>query len=69
MSLSLMALMGYQRPTRHEKYVIGECIKVIRYYKYPEDEIEAHFEKIHNKSLNNIIKNLEKNLSMPYQKG
>lgn len=65
MSLSLMTLMGYQRPTRHEKYIMRECIKIIRYNKYPDDEIEADFEKKHNESLDNIIRDLGKVLARP----
>lgn len=65
MGLSLMTMMGHQKPTRHEKYVIGECIKVIRYNKYPEDEIDARFKKMHNRSLDNIIKDLAKILARP----
>ena len=65
MSLSLMTIMGFQKPTRHEKYVIGECIKIIRYNKYPKDEIEADFEKKHNKILNDMITDLKKVLARP----
>ena len=65
MSLSLITMMGNQNPTRHEKYVIRECIKIIRYNKYSEDEIEAGFEKIHNKSLDDMIKDLGKILARP----
>lgn len=65
MSLSLLTMMGSQRPTRHEKYVIEECIKIVRYNKYPTDEIEADFEKKHNESLDGIIQDLKKVLARP----
>ena len=65
MSLSLMTMMGFQRPTRHEKYVMEECIKIVRYNKYPADEIMADFEKKHNESLDGIIQDLKKVLARP----
>jgi len=42
-----------------------ECIKIVRYNKYPVDEIEADFEKKHNESLDGIIKDLQKVLARP----
>jgi len=65
MSLSLMTMMGFQKPTRHEKYIIGECIKIVRYNKYPTDEIMANFEEKHNESLDGIIQDLKKVLARP----
>ena len=69
MGLSLMTIMGRQKPTRHEKYVIEECIKIIRYNKYSKDKIKTRFKKMHNRSLDNIIKDLGKILARPIKEG
>lgn len=62
MSLSLMTMLGFQRPTRHEKYVIGEAIKILRFNKYPcgISDIVTPMEKTHNKTLDHIAKELNK---------
>ncbi len=67
MSLSLMTMMGYQRPTRHEKYVIKETVKILRFHRYsigyscPTNPSE----KNHDMAIDGIIKNLNKVLARP----
>lgn len=62
MSLSLMTLMGNQKPTRDEKYIISQTIKILRFNRYPEDDATPMM-RAHNKPLDQIIKDLKKVLN------
>ncbi len=65
MSLSLMTFLGNQNPTRDEKYVISQAIKILRFHKYPkhENNIISLIAKENNKTLDNIIIDLKKTLN------
>jgi len=65
MSLSLMTLLGHQKPTRDEKYVISQTIKILRFNKYPEPENNSMSptSKSHNDTLEHIITELKKTLN------
>ncbi len=65
MSLSLMTLMRYQKPTNDERYILKECIKILRFNKYPcgISDVVTPMEKTHNETLDHIAKELKKILA------
>lgn len=70
MSLSLMTLMGYQKPTKDEKYVIKEAIKILRFFKHPirDGYPLSTIEKTQNEIPNHIIGELKKTLDKEVRK-
>jgi len=55
MSLSLLTMMGRQNPTRDEKYIAKECIKIVQYSKHHNSK----------KELDDIVENLNKIVARP----
>ena len=55
MSLSLLTMLGRQNPTRDEKYIAKECIKIVQYSKRHNSQEE----------LDNLVENLNKIVARP----
>ena len=55
MSLSLLTMLGRQNPTKDEKYIAKECIKIVQYSKRHNSQEE----------LDNLVENLNKIVARP----